>query len=154
MSILLIWLFPFPSSSNSAEILVFFNWCDQWKHFQRERHPVGTYLCQPEQFRFCIPVIGRIWIRTSKIQLACSCHLTFLKYHATNRFWPHLLIVKNRFKISSIMIRIFTKIESIPPCYTHNLSTKFRPSPTTSVYNFFEISHSPSNRQAETAVKT
>ena len=39
--------------------------------------------------------------------------------------------VNNRFKKSSILIHIFTKMESFRPCHTPNLSTKFRPNLST-----------------------
>ena len=49
-------------------------------------------------------------------------------------------MVKNHFKnlnISriQIQIQIFTKIESILPCRTPNLSTKFRPNPSTTFWD-------------------
>ena len=59
---------------------------------------------------------------------------TFLKYRATYRFWPDLLMVKNHTKHSSSRIRIFTKIETIHCRHTLNLSTKFHPNPYTTFY--------------------
>ena len=46
---------------------------------------------------------------------------------------PDLSMVKNHWKHYQIWIRIFTKIESILPCHTSNVSTKFHLNPS----NFF-----------------
>ena len=42
-------------------------------------------------------------------------------------FWPDFSMVKNQLNNYRIWIQIFTKIESIRPCDTPKLSTKFRP---------------------------
>ena len=50
---------------------------------------------------------------------------------------PCLSMVKNHFKNYQIRIRIqiFTKIESIIPCYTPNMSTKYLPNPSTTFWD-------------------
>ena len=67
---------------------------------------------------------------------------TFLKYHAIQnyivfglifqRWWITLKLNNSRIQIR---IRIFTKIESIRPCHTPNLSTKFHPNPSTTFWD-------------------
>ena len=55
----------------------------------------------------------------------------FLRYCAIYRFWPRPSAVKNYLKNSWMRIQIFTKIESISPCHTPNMTTKFSPNPST-----------------------
>ena len=67
-----------------------------------------------------------------------------LKYYAGTglyRFWPNLSMVKNHLKklnnyLFQIWIRIFTKMESILPCQTPDVSTEFHPNPSS---NFWDI---------------
>ena len=44
-------------------------------------------------------------------------------------------MVKNQWKNYRFRIWIFTRIESILPCHTPNMSTKFRPNPSTTFWN-------------------
>ena len=48
---------------------------------------------------------------------------------------PDLSMVKNHWKHYQIWIRIFTKIESILPCHTPSMSTKFHPDPCTTFWD-------------------
>ena len=61
-------------------------------------------------------------------------------YTVLHRFWLYLSRVKNQIKKINnsriqIWIRIFTKIESICPCDMPNLSTIFRPNPSTTLWD-------------------
>ena len=61
-------------------------------------------------------------------------------YRVLYSFWPFHSMVKNHFyKLNNsriqIQIRNFTKIESIFPCHTPNLSTKFHPNPSTTFWD-------------------
>ena len=62
---------------------------------------------------------------------------TCLKYHAIQSYIVLALSLNGEDSLGKlnnsriqIQIRIFTKIESIRPCYTHNVSSKFYPNPS------------------------
>ena len=116
-------------------------WPDQWQRITlKKKHSRIQIFTKIKPIRPCHT------LNLFPLVSSTSVH-NFLRYRAIYHFWPYLSMVKNHFNSSSwIRIRIFNKIESVLPCHTPNLPTKFHPDPCTT---FWDILHTNKQRQTD-----